>query len=81
MGTLLRPLQRDTRALAFTALANAADSLENAGLILDRARDAQNLPDLKYPKEKLLGLIARLLNQWPELRKPCEQPVVYERAA
>ena len=48
---------------------------------LDRARDAQNLPDTRYPKEALLGLIARLLHCWPELRGAGETPVIYERAA
>ena len=80
MGTLLRPMQRHTRTLAFGALANAASKAETARRILDRARDALNLPDVRYPKEQLLGLIAKLLHRWPELRGPREQPVVYERA-
>jgi hypothetical protein len=79
MGTLLRPMQRETRTLAFRALANAANTLENAALILERARDALNLPDTRYPKERLLGLIAELLHRWPDLRSPAERPVVYER--
>jgi hypothetical protein len=81
LGTLLRPLQRDTRTLAFGALANAANTLESARLILERAKDALNLPDQRYPKERLLGLIARLLHRWPELRGPDEQPVIHERKA
>ena len=81
MGTLLRPMQRDTRTLAFGALANAANTIESARLILERAKDALSLPDTRYPKERLLGLIAQLLHRWPELRGAKEQPVVYERAA
>lgn len=81
LGTLLRPMQRDTRTVAFNALANAANSAESARLILERAKDALNLPDKRYPKERLLGLIAKLINRWPELRGAKEQPVVYERAA
>lgn len=81
LGTLLRPMQRDTRTLAFGAIANAAGSLETARLVLDRAKDALNLPDKRYPKERLLGLIARLIHRWPELRGSREQPTVYERAA
>jgi hypothetical protein len=81
LGTLLRPMQRDTRTLAFGALANAANTPETARLVLERAKDALNLPDVRYPKEKLLGLIARVIHRWPELRGPREQPVVYERAA
>jgi hypothetical protein len=81
MGTLLRPMQRDTRTLAFGALANAANSLETARLILDRAKDALNLPDTRYPKERLLSLIAQVLHRWPQLRGSKEQPVVYERQA
>jgi hypothetical protein len=81
LGTLLRPMQRDTRTLAFSAIVNAAGTLETARLILDRAKDALNLPDKRYPKEKLLGLIARLIHRWPELRSAKEQPTVYERAA
>lgn len=82
LGTLLRPMHRVTRMLAFGALANTVDtSLENARLVLQRARDASNLPDRNYPKEKLLGLIAAILKRWPELRGPMEQPKVYERVA
>jgi len=81
MGTLLRPMQRDTRTLAFGALANAANTIEAARMILDRAKDALNLPDTRYPKERLLGLIAQILHRWPELRGTNEQPVVYERQA
>ncbi|HEX5221078.1 MAG TPA: gliding motility protein [Verrucomicrobiae bacterium] len=81
MGTLLRPMQRDTRSLAFNAVANAANTIESARLILERARDALHLPDTRYPKERLLGLIAQLLHRWPELRAAKEQPVVYERKA
>jgi hypothetical protein len=81
MGTLLRPMQRDTRTLAFGALANAASTIESARMILDRAKDALNLPDTRYPKERLLGLIARILHRWPELRGAHEQPTVYERQA
>jgi len=74
-------MQRDTRTLAFGALDNAANTLETARLILDRAKDALQLPDVRYPKEKLLGLIAQIIHRWPELRGAREQPVVYERAA
>jgi hypothetical protein len=81
MGTLLRPMQRDTRTLAFGALANAANTIESARMILDRAKDALNLPDTRYPKERLLGLIARILHRWPDLRGAHELPVVYERKA
>ncbi|MFO1514194.1 MAG: gliding motility protein [Verrucomicrobiota bacterium] len=81
LGTLLRPMQKDTRTLAFRALANAANTIESARLILERAKDALNLPETRYPKERLLGLIAQVLHRWPELRGPKEQPVVYEKAA
>jgi hypothetical protein len=81
LGTLLRPMQRDTRTLAFGALANAAGTLETARLVLEHAKDALNLPDVRYPKERLLGLIAQLIHRWPELRGAREQPVIYERAA
>jgi hypothetical protein len=62
-------------------LANAANSLVAARLILERAKDALNLPDVRYPKEQLLALIAKVIHRWPELRGPREQFVVYERAA
>ena len=81
IGTLLRPLHRATRILAFGALANAANTPERARTILTRAREALALPDVRYPKESLLGLIARLLHRWPELRGAGEQPTVFERAA
>ena len=80
LGTLLRPMQRDTRTLAFNALTNAANTIETARMILERAKDALNLLDTRYPKERLLALIAKVIHRWPELRGPKEQPVVYERA-
>ncbi|MEI9866354.1 MAG: tetratricopeptide repeat protein [Limisphaerales bacterium] len=70
-----------TRTLAFGALANGAGTIESARLVLDRAKDALNLPDTRYPKERLLGLIAQLLHRWPELRGVKEQSVIYERKA
>lgn len=80
LGTLLRPLHRRTRLAAFTALANAAAvSPENARRIADRARDALTLPDRKYPKEALVGLLGTLLHCWPELRSPAEAQVIYRR--
>jgi hypothetical protein len=81
LGTLLRPMQRDTRTLAFRALTNAAGTLDSARQIHERARDALFLPDTRYPKEKLMGLIATLLQRWPELRGANETPVVHERPA
>lgn len=81
LGTLLRPLHRATRSLAFGALANAATTGENAARVLAKAREALDLPDEKYPKEALLGLIARIIARWPALRGPREDPVVYRRSA
>lgn len=81
LGTLLRPLHRATRTLAFGALINAATTPENARAIVARAREAMSLPDSHYPKDRLLTLIATLLHRWPELREAGEQPRVYERAA
>jgi hypothetical protein len=81
LGTLLRPMQRATRILAFSALDNAASTPESARKILERAKDAFNLPDKHYPKEQLLGLIAKVLSRRPELRGANEHPVVFERSA
>lgn len=78
LGTLLRPLHRKTRLAAFGALANAAQvDKESAARILGRAREATRLPDKKYPKEQLVGLIGQVLHAWPELRGPREQPVIH----
>jgi hypothetical protein len=78
LGTLLRPLHRKTRLAAFGALANAANSdREAAGKILRRAREAIRLPDKKYPKEQLVGLIGQILHAWPDLRGPRERRVIY----
>lgn len=77
-GTLLRPLHRKTRLAAFAALANAArHDLETAKIVLRRSRDALRLPDTRYPKEELVGLIGQILHRWPELCNPRERPVVY----
>lgn len=81
LGTLLRPLHRATRTLAFRALANAAHSREAAERVLAKAREALDLPDEHYPKESLLGLIGTLLARWPDLRGPQEQPIIYRRSA
>ncbi len=78
LGTLLRPLHRKTRLAAFGALANAARADAEAGArIHRRARDALRLPDKKYPKEELIGLIGQILHVRPELRGPRETPLVY----
>lgn len=78
MGTLLRPLHRRTRLPAFAALANAArHDEESARRVLTSARAALRLPDKRYPKEELVGLIAEVLSIRPELREAEEQPVIY----
>jgi hypothetical protein len=73
-------LHRSTRALAFGALANAAVSADNAARILNRARQALDLPDKRYPKENLIGLLGAVLARWPELRRPREQRLVFAEA-
>jgi len=80
LGTLLRPLQRRTRALAFAALANAAHDPAPAARVLKKAREALDLPDQRYPKEALVGLIGKLLHRHPDLRGERERPRVFERA-
>jgi hypothetical protein len=78
LGTLLRPLHRKTRLAAFEALANAACHDEAvARRIHARAREALKLPDKKYPKPELIGLIARTLAAHPTLASAAERPVVY----
>lgn len=78
LGTLLRPLHRKTRLAAFDALANAARADGAAGkLVLERARDALRLPDKKYPKEQLVGLLGQVLHHRPGLRGEKEHPVIY----
>lgn len=82
IGTLLRPLHRKTRLAAFGALANAARAdAEAARLVHRRAREALRLPDTKYPKEELIGLIGQVLHAHAELRGPREQPRIYQREA
>ena len=81
IGTLLRPVQRKTRLPAFGALLNAATNEENGRRILVKAREAMDLPDKKYPKEQLIGLIGQLLYRWPDLRESAEHPVIYRSAS
>jgi hypothetical protein len=81
LGTVLRPLQRKTRAAAFRALSNAATTEEGARRVLAKAREAFALPDKGYPKEALIGLIARILARHPALATPAEVAVVYRRSA
>lgn len=81
LGTLLRPIHRKTRIAAFAALANAARSSLEAGMrVLARAKDAQKLPDKRYPKAELIGLIGAVLEAWPELAASREQQVIYRPA-
>jgi hypothetical protein len=80
LGTLLRPLHRKTRLAAFGALANAAKAdAKAAARVLKRAREALRLPDKKYPKEQLVGLIGKILHDHSALCSPREHPVVYRR--
>lgn len=80
LGTLLRPIHRKTRLAAFQALANAArSSPEAAKRILGRARDALKLPNKKYPKAELIGLIGAVLEAAPDLAGERERPVIYRR--
>jgi hypothetical protein len=81
IGTLLRPLHRETRTHALAALANAAHDADAAKIVLARARDAFALPDKRYPKEALLGLVARVLAMHPALAQRGERPVIHRRAA
>lgn len=78
LGTLLRPIRRATRLAAFQALGNAAShDPESARRVLSRAKEAQALPDIRYPKENLLGVIGRVLHHWPELAGEREMPVIH----
>ena len=81
IGTLLRPLQRETRAQAFGALKNAAHAEADARRVLARAREAFALPDERYPKEGLLGLVAHILAHHPQLAESGEARVVYRKVA
>jgi hypothetical protein len=77
-ATLFRPLHRRTRLFAFTALERAASHDEaTARYLLGRMRDALALPDKRYPMEKLIGLIGKVLDRWPALRSPREVPRIY----
>ena len=77
-ATLLRKLHRKSRQLAFAALAAAASHDEaTARGLLERMRDAMAMPDRRYDKEALVGLIGRTLHRWPALRTAREQPKVY----
>jgi hypothetical protein len=76
-ATLLRAMYRKSRVVAIEVLANAATTEANARRIVERARQAMDLPEKGYPKEHLLSLIADLYQRWPALRGPREQPVVY----
>jgi hypothetical protein len=82
LGTLLRPLHRKTRLAAFGALANAARGDAGAAArVLDRARKALRLPDKRYPKEELVGLLGQVLHARPGLQSLEEMPVVYGPSA
>ncbi len=77
-ATLLRDMHRKSRLVALRALSNAATTLDNARKILNRAKQALDLPGKGYPREHLFALLAELCQRWPELRGPKEQPIVYQ---
>lgn len=77
LGTLYRPIHRQTRLHAFRALKNAAANASSAERILGAAREACYLPDKRYPKDDLVELLAHLLHRYPELRTAQEEPVIY----
>lgn len=78
---LLRPLHRGSRLVLLTALERAITGPEAAARVHRRAREALDLPDRRYPRDALIGLIGRLLARYPELRASGEAPVVYADAA
>ena len=81
-ATLLRKLRGKTRLLAFAAIASAMRHDEaTARTLLGKMRDACTLPERRYPKEQLVGLIGELLHRWPALRAPREQPRIYGAAS
>lgn len=80
-ATLLRPLHRRTRMMAFAAVWNAALADEaSARRLLTRMKETLSLPDRRYPKEQLVGLMAEVLHHWPSLRGPSERPRIYGEA-
>lgn len=80
-ATLLRPLHRRTRLMAFAAVRNAALADETtARRLLTRMKETLSLPDRRYPKEQLVGLMAEVLHHWPSLRGPSERPRIYGEA-
>jgi hypothetical protein len=81
IGTLLRPLHRETRLQAFAALKNAASEEAGARRVLARAREAFALPDKHYPKEGLLDLVAHIVARHPALAEAGEARVIHRKAA
>ena len=81
LGTVLRPLHRNTRLAAFAALSNAAYREDSARVVLARCREAFALPDERYPKEALVSLIAAVLARFPVLAGADEQRRIFRRAA
>lgn len=78
LAGLLRPLHRETRSHCFQALLNACRDLETAEMVLAKAREANTLPDKRYPKEELIGLVGAILHRFPSLQADTEREVVYQ---
>jgi hypothetical protein len=76
-AALFRPLHRRTRLTAFAAIERAASTPAAARYLVPRVREAFALPEQRYPREQLIGLLGKLLHRWPELRHETEQPVIY----
>lgn len=79
--TLLRALHRRTRLMALGAVKQAVLADETAARhLVSKLKDALALPDKKYPKEGLIGVLAAALHRWPSLRSAREAPAIYREA-
>lgn len=79
-AALFRPLRRRTRLMAFAAIERAASTETAARYLAARIREAFGLPEERYPREQLIGLLGQLLHRWPQLRHESEQPVIHGAA-
>ena len=81
LAYLLNEASRGSRIDALNALALAAEqSRVIADQVLFRAREALDLRRKRYPRDRVIELIGRIVHRWPDLRDPREVPVVFGAA-
>jgi hypothetical protein len=80
LHALERPLPRAVIRRALTRLDSAVSGPAQATRVVEWARAKLPRHDSRYSEDAMLGLVARQLHRFPDLRSETEKPTVYRRA-